>query len=745
MVSRATRFRHLKRAEQNTTPLPVDTNSDNQNDQKDMDLDQEAYNALDAGFQGYTGTGNPPESDGESMDGCLDNDNWSDRSWDRIGTPPPSPPRSPLPGASDEEPDEDKDGFLNITAEDYCEYDRWFGEEQEQIDEILGDLLTEEEIDSFKMLCIRLFGHILQRNYERIRFLFRDKIKLLSTYCLHKKLARLSGIQPTTMDCCINVCHAFNGQYTEETQCSTCGAPRFDNKGKPRRVFEYLPTTPCFQGFFNNPEMVRKMEFCANYVQEKGAMDEIFDGTRYKELCKTPIVVNGEPQDVCYFDKKTGRRDIAYAVMLDEQLGEMDSARTKKEYNSLAKEYGLTGHSVLDRIPSIQRPDSYPHEFMHLFLLNHGRDLVSLWTGTYKGIGDNLGQEASLIAFEDWCEVGRETEEATKTIAASFIRPFPNIQAHIECYIAEHWAFWLVYIGPVVLRGRLPKTYYDHYLELVDILKCLLSINNTTARIKTLRKKVAHYVERFEELYYQYDYERLRVCKLTVHAILHVPDDVLRCGPVWVSWSFSIERYCREVTSCARSKVLPWTAIAKFVLQMSQLSALACRFPELRKAMLFGKSNVPVDVSRMEEMKPGYEERILRFPRLREFLLKPTIRRRVAQYFHTNFPDCSHGQWLEFLPERCERWVACNPLSPYGKRDASFVRYTFQRDKNERSRRKRPEMEDVYAYGRLDFILAITLPASKRFKIERPTVHVLAHITEADGAEEEEDGEGENE
>ncbi|CCO36722.1 hypothetical protein RSOLAG1IB_12254 [Rhizoctonia solani AG-1 IB] len=670
MVSRATRFRHLKRAEQNTTPLPVDTNSDNQNDQKDMDLDQEAYNALDAGFQGYTGTGNPPESDGESMDGCLDNDNWSDRSWDRIGTPPPSPPRSPLPGASDKEPDEDEDGFLNITAEDYREYDRWFGEEQEQIDEILGDLLTEEEIDSFKMLCIRLFGHISQRNYERIRFSFRDKIKLLSTYCLHKKLARLSGIQPTTVDCCINVCHAFNGQYTEETQCSTCGAPRFDNKGKPRRVFEYLPTTPRFQGFFNNPEMVRKMEFRANYVQEKGAMDEIFDGTRYKELCKTPIVVNGEPQDVCYFDKKTGRRDIAYAVMLDgvnimdnaasghsscwpimaqnlnlppseraklrnliplgiipgpnqpkdfnsfllpfveetieqargvrtfdittgrhftlrahpliisgdmqaikhviemkgvnakcpcraceltgiwhagaktyyiplanpqnnsgaipkdrivadldptdtsfdpldlplrthnrilEQLGEMDSARTKKEYNSLAKEYGLTGHSVLDRIPSIQRPDSYPHEFMHLFLLNHGRDLVSLWTGTYKGIGDNLGQEASLIAFEDWCEVGRETEEATKTIAASFIRPFPNIQAHIECYIAEHWAFWLVYIGPVVLRGRLPKTYYDHYLELVDILKCLLSINNTTARIKTLRKKVAHYVERFEE------------------------------------------------------------------------------------------------------------------------------------------------------------------------------------------------------------------------------------------------------
>ncbi|CEL53970.1 hypothetical protein RSOLAG1IB_11502 [Rhizoctonia solani AG-1 IB] len=187
---------------------------------------------------------------------------------------------------------------------------------------------------------------------------------------------------------------------------------------------------------------------------------------------------------------------------------------------------------------------------------------------------------------------------------------------------------------------------------------------------------------------------------------------------------------------------------------MSQLSALACRFPEIRKAMLFGKSNVPVAASRMEEIKLGYEERILRFPRLRKFCLKPSVRWRVAQYFYTNYPDNSFREWLAYIPERCERWgklriwnaedtgagdcirsaVACNPLSPYGKCDASFIWYTFQRDRNERNRRL-PEMVDVYAYGRLDFILAITLPTNQRFKIQDPKLHVLAHITEADGAE----------
>ncbi|CAE6464532.1 unnamed protein product, partial [Rhizoctonia solani] len=75
---------------------------------------------------------------------------------------------------------------------------------------------------------------------------------------------------------------------------------------------------------------------------------------------------------------------------IQQQLAEMDAAPTKKQYENLAKEYGLTGHSILDRIPSIQRPDSYPHEFMHLFLLNHGPDLVALWTGTFSSIGVRL-------------------------------------------------------------------------------------------------------------------------------------------------------------------------------------------------------------------------------------------------------------------------------------------------------------------------------------------------------------------
>ena len=44
-------------------------------------------------------------------------------------------------------------------------------------------------------------------------------------------------------------------------------------------------------------------------------------------------------------------------------------------------------------------------------------------------------------------------------------------------------------------------------------------------------------------------------------------------------------------------------------------------------------------------------------------------------------------------------------------------------------------MVPAVGYGRLDFILAITLPPNPRFDIDEPTLHILAQITEARDAE----------
>ncbi|KAF8595543.1 hypothetical protein BDV93DRAFT_456630, partial [Ceratobasidium sp. AG-I] len=372
-----------------------------------------------------------------------------------------------------------------------------------------------------------------------------------------------------------------------------------------------------------------------------------------------------------------------------------------------------------------------------------------LWAGTFAGIDDS-GSEDYLLSNADWAAIGKETEAATYALPAKFVRLIPNIQTNWSKFCGDTWSFWLIYIGPVVLRGRLPQKYYDHYLELVSILKCLLMLENTTERIGQLRVDIAGYVKCFEQYYYQYNYDCLCVCKLTLHALLHVADNVLRCGPVWVSWSFSIEQYCREVTACARSKLVPYSTINKHVLQMAQLSAAAMRFSELRKALLFGKADAPVDVSAMEHVYTGYPHTILCIPTISGFMLQPNVRHRVAAFLRTNNPGRTFGEWFKYVPERGERWgkvriadggdsirSACvtNPLTAYGGRDSSFVRFNYQKDRNENHRNRQVEMVPAVGYGRLDFILAITLPPNARFKIYEPTLHILAQITEGKDAE----------
>lgn len=181
-----------------------------------------------------------------------------------------------------------------------------------------------------------------------------------------------------------------------------------------------------------------------------------------------------------------------------QQTARINAAPTKTARNQLATDYGISHPTILDRVPSLQRPESYPHEFMHLFLLNHGPNLVSLWTDRYDGISGPASEDY-LISAGDWAEIGRETFTASATLPSTFIQPLPNIATDRRLFNAESWAFWFQYIGPVVLRNRLAEKYYNHYLEFVYILKTLLALSSTIAIVEDLRRRVAGYVERFEE------------------------------------------------------------------------------------------------------------------------------------------------------------------------------------------------------------------------------------------------------
>ncbi|KAG8756994.1 hypothetical protein FRC12_010412 [Ceratobasidium sp. 428] len=236
-------------------------------------------------------------------------------SWIDVGTPLPSPPASPLELSDAEDWPKDEDGYENITAEDYRKYDRWYAEDsQQELDEMIAKTLTEREMDSIKMMAIQMFGHISQRNYERIRYLFREKIHLLTLAKLGTRVARLSGLKPKTLDCCVDSCHAFTLHYANKTHCSECKKPRYDSRGRPVQTFQYIPTIPRFQAFFNNPKLIKKLLYQHKYVQHNRAMDDFFDSELYKDLCTRNIIINGTDTGHRFF---SGKHDIATTLLTD--------------------------------------------------------------------------------------------------------------------------------------------------------------------------------------------------------------------------------------------------------------------------------------------------------------------------------------------------------------------------------------------------------------------------------------------
>lgn len=74
--------------------------------------------------------------------------------------------------------------------------------------------------------------------------------------------------------------------------------------------------------------------------------------------------------------------------------------------------------------------------------------------------------------------------------------------------------------------------------------------------------------------YFGNDPDRIAVCTLPLHALLHIADDIAALGPVWCYWAFPMERFCGAIARANKSRRYPYSSINRRVLQVSQLSQI---------------------------------------------------------------------------------------------------------------------------------------------------------------------------
>ncbi|KAF9504462.1 hypothetical protein BS47DRAFT_1368767 [Hydnum rufescens UP504] len=108
-------------------------------------------------------------------------------------------------------------------------------------------------------------------------------------------------------------------------------------------------------------------------------------------------------------------------------------------HKTLGQEYGINGESDVCEIPSIHLFSSFPHEWMHLFLENHCKNMIKLWTGTFKGLNEGSGE--FQISDVVWETIGTEMASSGSTIPSTFACHTPNVWMEHHNFTAEDWAF----------------------------------------------------------------------------------------------------------------------------------------------------------------------------------------------------------------------------------------------------------------------------------------------------------------
>ncbi|KAJ7310835.1 hypothetical protein DFH08DRAFT_455990 [Mycena albidolilacea] len=375
---------------------------------------------------------------------------------------------------------------------------------------------------------------------------------------------------------------------------------------------------------------------------------------------------------------------------------------------------------------------------MHLIWENLVKNLVLLWTGGFKGLDEGTGEYE--LTKTVWEAIASQTSSASDTIPSAYGSRIPNIAKDRPNVSAEMWYFWTLYLGPVLLRRRFCKRkYYTHFIDLVRLLNICMQFEISDAEIEQIRTGFIAWVEKYEELYFQYDVARLATCPLTAHALLHIAPSIKFTGPVWCYWAFPMERYCGSLQPGIRSRRFPWASMDRYVLEKAQLTQIMTTFNTFTELSLVeARAEIPGSFS-----DPLYPSCILLPPKSPFTPGKnqlTTIAAALSTRCEASIPVVNTalrgalveewGKVRRVDSEEGDTIRSCSLGSvAEDSRDATYVRYQMLVDENARYPRHPIKLKLTTFYGQLTHIYRVHFPSPvPDLAIDEPTTYIFAAV-----------------
>ena len=427
----------------------------------------------------------------------------------------------------------------------------------------------------------------------------------------------------------------------------------------------------------------------------------------------------------------------------EETYHRLDTAGSEAERKRIRRETGIRQSCILSLLPYFDMARSVPHGFMHAVYINQFRALIRLWRGEYKGLDSGTG--TYIIPSALWKVIGTETRQAVKTIPAAFVRSIPNIDTDFNSFTAEDNAFWLTWLAPHLLSGRLAEPYYSHLLRFIKIVKMCTAFSITREELCELSTEISEWRLDYEDHYFQHNPRRLCVMPLAGHALDHLCDDILNAGPPPALWEFVTERSMGEVARSVTSRVYPFSQLANTLIQREQIKIIRMKYPDMDGELDYSEQRRDWnEVSRAEKYFPQINDRVvLRTPHGR-YNLTSTEKVAIGVYFRGLLGlEASPKSIARYLPDQVERWgkmrfkndAECvrsrwaHEAVRETHRDASFARLELVIDEYEDDPGRPARDKRTVCYGQVQSYIYITLPAEPQLKTSQDSTAILALVS----------------
>jgi hypothetical protein len=169
----------------------------------------------------------------------------------------------------------------------------------------------------------------------------------------------------------------------------------------------------------------------------------------------------------------------------------------------------------------------------------------------------------------------------TKSFLPSEFNRLPRSLEDVEYWKATEFRTFLLYTGPIVLKGRLKTSLYKHFMLLSSAVRLLISsetcnIHNYLAN-DLLKTFVSEYSFYYGEEYIGYN----------VHGLIHVSDFVLTHGALDLFSAFKFENYLQFIKKSSKNSKSPLEDIYNRIIEHvnAQTHIIPSKFPILQNEL----------------------------------------------------------------------------------------------------------------------------------------------------------------